>query len=56
MAVRSSSFFAGRPTNSKRFLALSYVREVDPKAILRLEVLGELKNPVTSSGIYTSTF
>jgi hypothetical protein len=29
---------------------------VDPRAILRLEGLGQLKNPMTSSGIETANF
>jgi hypothetical protein len=47
----------GRPLPSGRFLVLISVRGwVDPKAIVRLEGLGQLKNPVTLLGIEPVTF
>jgi hypothetical protein len=47
MEVRLSAPRAGRPG---RFLVLISVRGwVDPRAIVRLEGLGQLKNPMTSS-------
>jgi hypothetical protein len=43
---------AGRPLPPGRFLVLISVRGwVDHRAIVRLEGLGQLKNPMTSSGI-----
>jgi hypothetical protein len=51
MAVRLSALRAGRYLPG-RFLVLISVRDwVDPGAIVRLEGLGQLKNPMTSSGI-----
>jgi hypothetical protein len=48
---------AGRPLPSWRFLVLISVRcSVDPRAIVRLEGLGQIKNPTTSSGIEPLTF
>jgi hypothetical protein len=48
---------AGRPLPSGRFLLIISTRGwIDPRAIGRLEGLGELKNAVTSSGIETATF
>jgi hypothetical protein len=56
MAVRSA-LRAGRPLHPGGFLVLISVRRlVDPTAIVRLEALGQLKNPVTSSGIEPATF
>jgi hypothetical protein len=49
MAVRLSAARAGHPLPPERFLVLISVRGwVHPKAILRLEGLGQLKNPMTS--------
>jgi hypothetical protein len=57
MAVKLLSLRAGRPLRPGRFLVLISVRDsVDPRAIVRLEGLGQLKNPVTSSGIEPATF
>jgi hypothetical protein len=51
MAVRSAPR-AGLPLPPGRFLVLISVRgRVYPRAIVRLEGLGQFKNPVTSSGI-----
>jgi hypothetical protein len=48
MAVRVSALRAGRPLLPGRFLVLISVRgRVDPRAIMRLEGLGQLKNPMT---------
>jgi hypothetical protein len=57
MAVRLSALRAGSPLALKRFLVLIYARgRVDPRAIVRLEGLGQLKNPMTSSGIEPASF
>jgi hypothetical protein len=57
MAVRFSGPRAGRPSPPGRFLVLISVRGwVDPRAIVRLEELGQLKNRMTSSGIEPATF
>jgi hypothetical protein len=56
MAVRLSALRAGRPLPPGRFLVHISVRgRIDPKAIGRLEGLGQLKNPMTS-GIESATF
>jgi hypothetical protein len=46
MAVRLSALHAGHPLSSGRYL----------RAIVHLEVLGKLKNPVTLLGIEPVTF
>jgi hypothetical protein len=52
MAVRLSALRACRLLAPERFLILISVRDwVDPRNILLLEGLGQLKNPMTSSGI-----
>jgi hypothetical protein len=57
MSVRLSDLPTGRPSPQGRFLVLISVRDyVDPKAIVRLEGLGKLKNPMTSSEIEPVTF
>jgi hypothetical protein len=57
MAVRLLPLRAGSPLPQGRFLVLISVRDsVDPRAIAWLEVLGKLKNSMTSSGIETTTF
>jgi hypothetical protein len=56
MTVRLSTLRAGRHLPPGRFLVLISVRgRVDPRATVRQEGLGQLKNPMTSSGIETST-
>jgi hypothetical protein len=57
MVVRLSALRAGHPLPPGRFLVLISVRGwVDPRARVRLEGLGQLKNPMTSSGIELATF
>jgi hypothetical protein len=57
MAVRLSASLAGRPLLQGIFLVLISVRgSVDPRAIVRLQGLDQLKNPVTSSGIQPAIF
>jgi hypothetical protein len=57
MAVRLSTLRAGRPLSPGRFLVLISVRGwVNLRAIVLLEGLGKLKNPMTSSGIEPETF
>jgi hypothetical protein len=57
MAVILSALRAGHSLPPGRFLQLSSVRgRVDPRAIVRLQGLGKLKNPITSSGIESATF
>jgi hypothetical protein len=56
MAVRLSAPHAGHPLPPKIFLVLiSVTGWVDPRVIVRLEGLGQLKNPMTSSGIEPAT-
>jgi hypothetical protein len=57
MAVRLSALHAGCPVPPGGFLVLISVRGVvDPRAIMRLEGLGQLKNTMTLSGIKPMTF
>jgi hypothetical protein len=57
MAVKLSALRAGRPLPPGKFLVLISVRGwVDPGAIVRLEGLGQMKNPMTSSGFEPATF
>jgi hypothetical protein len=57
MAVRLSALRAGCPLPSERFLMLISVRGwVGPRAMVRLEGLDQLNNPVTSSEIEPATF
>jgi hypothetical protein len=57
MAVRLSVLRAGRPLPQGDTLILISVRGwVDPRAIVKLEELGKLKNRVTSSGFEPVTF
>jgi hypothetical protein len=57
MAVRLSALSTGRSLPPERFLVLIYVRDwVDRRVIVRLEELGQLKNPMNSSGIEPVTF
>jgi hypothetical protein len=57
MAVILSALRASLFLPAVRFLLLISVRGLfNPRFILRLERLGQLKNPVTSSGIERATF
>jgi hypothetical protein len=57
MAVRFAALCSDHRLLSGRFLVLISVRGlVDPRAIIQLEGLGQLKNPVASSGIKLATF
>jgi hypothetical protein len=57
MAVRLSALRAGRPLPPGRYLVLISVRGlINLRTIVRLERLGQLKTPVTSSGIEPATF
>jgi hypothetical protein len=57
MVVRLSALCGGSPFPQERFLVLISVSGlVDPRAIVRLEGLGQLKNLMTSSGIKPATF
>jgi hypothetical protein len=56
MAV-TSALGAGRTLPAGRFLVINSVRGcVDCRAIVLLEGLGQLKNPMTLSGIEPATF
>jgi hypothetical protein len=56
MAV-TSALRVSHPLPPGRLLVLICVKSrVDPRAIVRLEGLGEMKNPVTSSGSEPATF
>jgi hypothetical protein len=55
--MKLSAPCAGRPLPPGRFVVLISVRgRVDPRAIVRLQGLGQLKNPMTSSEIEHATF
>jgi hypothetical protein len=57
MAVKLTALRAGHPLSLGRFLVLFSVRVcVDPRTIVRLKGLGQLKNRMTSSGIEPATF
>jgi hypothetical protein len=57
MAVRFPALRTGRPLPTGRFLVFIHVTGwADPKATVRLEGLGSLKNPMTSSEIEPTTF
>jgi hypothetical protein len=57
MAVNFSALSVGHPLTPGRFLVLiSLGGLVDHRAIVRLEGLGQLKHPVTSSGIEPARF
>jgi hypothetical protein len=57
MAVTLSALRVGRPLPRGRFLVFISVRgSVDPKAMVRLKGLGQLKNPMISSGMESTTF
>jgi hypothetical protein len=56
MAARLSALRAGRFLSQGRSLVLIFVRGlVDPRAIVRLEGVGELKNP-PHPGLESATF
>jgi hypothetical protein len=57
MAIKLTVMCAGRPLPPGKFFVLIFVSgSVDPKAIVQLEGLGKLKNPVPSSAIESMTF
>jgi hypothetical protein len=52
-----SALSAGRALNPRKFLVLITVRgSVDPRSIVQLDVLGQLKKPMISSGLEPSDF
>jgi hypothetical protein len=52
MAVRLSALRAGLPLPSGKFLVIISVRgRVDCRAVVRLEGIGQLRNPMISLGI-----
>jgi hypothetical protein len=56
MALRLSALCAGRPLPPGRYMVLIAVGAwVGRRAIVRLQGLGKLKNPITSSGIEPAT-
>jgi hypothetical protein len=56
-AMSLSALTPGRPLPPGRFLVLISVRGwVDPRPIMRLVGLGQLENPMTSSGLEPTTF
>jgi hypothetical protein len=57
MTVRFSALRAGRPLSPGRFLVLiSVIGCVDPRAIVRMEALGQFKYAMTSTGMKPATF
>jgi hypothetical protein len=57
MAAWLSALCAGLPLPPGRYLVLISVRGwVDRRTIVRLEGLGQLKDPITSSGLEPATF
>jgi hypothetical protein len=56
MSVRLSALRDGRALPQGIFLVLISVRGLDPKATVRLEGSGQLKNPMTSSEIELATY
>jgi hypothetical protein len=57
MAVRLSASCAGHPLPPGIFLVVISVRSrIDPRDMVWLEVLCQLKNPITSSGIEPASF
>jgi hypothetical protein len=57
MAAIMSALYAGLPLPPGTFLVLISVRgSVELGAIVRMEGLGQLKNPMTSSEIEPATF
>jgi hypothetical protein len=57
MALKLLALSACRSLPLGRSLMLFYIRgSVDPRAIVRLEILVQLKNPMTSSGIEPAAF
>jgi hypothetical protein len=52
MVVRLSALHASHPLPQEdSWYSILLVAQVDPRAIVGLERLGQLKNPMTSSGI-----